>query len=515
MKVKLLPSVLIFLFFLFIFPFHAFGESALLFEGIEKYNQENYEEAVEALIKARMEDPKSSRAAFFLGLAYKQVMDYQKAAKNFRDAVTLTPRIKEALVELVEVLYRLPEKENLEEAKKWIEVGEKEDILPAKIAFLKGMVLQREDKNLEAVKSFEKAESLDPSYTQSAEFQIAQCYVKERDLNKAKKRFAAAVRYDPRTDLADFARRYEDLVAERMFLERPLRFTLGAFGQYDDNMVLMPSNSTLAAPGTNEQSAVLNTSLRADYVPMLKGPWLFNAQYAIQSSLHQKNVHTHDSLGNNISIYPGYDFGNFALNLAASYSYIWVRNPSYKKYANNLNIGPLFRTIIHKEHMLDIFAGWDWNGYLPPTLDRDDDRDSSGLDAYISWIWLFKKDALFNLRYEYRNVDTDGKWWDYDGHAFSANLTIPIPLIEKLKLQLSGEILLHNYKNDRPDLLSSGRVVFKKRDDNIYMGSIGITWEFFRNTTLIAQYSRTDADSNIGIYDYDRNLYTAGIEYRF
>jgi len=47
--------------------------------GINEYKEENYEEAVEALIKARNEDPKSSVAAFFLGLTYKQVMDYPKA----------------------------------------------------------------------------------------------------------------------------------------------------------------------------------------------------------------------------------------------------------------------------------------------------------------------------------------------------------------------------------------------------------------------------------------------------
>ena len=66
-------------------------------EGINQYNEENYEEAIEVLIKARSEDPKSTMAAFYLGLAYKQTMDYEKALVNFRDAVSMTPGLKTPL----------------------------------------------------------------------------------------------------------------------------------------------------------------------------------------------------------------------------------------------------------------------------------------------------------------------------------------------------------------------------------------------------------------------------------
>jgi len=162
---------LVMLFFLSYFlPYALCKESEYLKKGIEQYKEENYEEAVEILKKAREEDPASSTAAFFLGLAYKQVTDYPSAAVNLRDAVTLTPKIKEALVELIDVLLQLDE---LEEARQWIETAEKENIAPPKTAFLKGLLLKKEEKNLEAVKSFEKAKSLDKSLSQAAEFQIA------------------------------------------------------------------------------------------------------------------------------------------------------------------------------------------------------------------------------------------------------------------------------------------------------------------------------------------------------
>src|SRR3972149_2663064 len=50
-----------------------------LSRGIEEYKDENFEEALELLVKARKEDPASSLAAFYLGLTYKQLMNYKEA----------------------------------------------------------------------------------------------------------------------------------------------------------------------------------------------------------------------------------------------------------------------------------------------------------------------------------------------------------------------------------------------------------------------------------------------------
>ena len=104
-------------------------------KGIWHYKHENYEEAVKLLKGARSKDPDSSLAAYYLGITYKHLQDYKKARPNLEAAVKLKPPIKGALIELIDLLYKLGE---TKEAKKWINVAEKEDIRPAQIAFLKG-----------------------------------------------------------------------------------------------------------------------------------------------------------------------------------------------------------------------------------------------------------------------------------------------------------------------------------------------------------------------------------------
>jgi tetratricopeptide (TPR) repeat protein len=481
-------------------------ESPLLLKGIELYKQEKYGEASKILEEARKEDPKSSSAAFFLGLTYKQLLDYERALPHLRDAVTLTPRIKEALVELIEVLYQLYEGGRVEEAKKWIEVAEREDIFPAKVAFLKGLILAKEGKNQDAVMAFEKAKTLDSTLAQAADVQIALCHLNQKEFKKARDRLQAAVQQDPTTDLAGFARQYQDLVEKRLEAERPVRITLSAFGQYDTNVVLKPTEGALAPDITNQDSRVLNSVLRLDYVPTFEGPFLFNAQYALGSSLHQRYSTTHDSLSNGIYLAPGYNFGNSALNLAFRYNHALVRNPSYKKYVQILSAGPLYRMLAGENQIVEFYAGYSGSKYYTPPLVPEEDRDSDKFNTYVNWVWLLQNGAFFNLRYEYSNEDTEGANWANSGHDLAFAATIPVA--EKLSVQLSGELFMQDYRNTHS-------FFGVKRKDRVLTGTAGLIYNVVKNLNMILQYTHTEAGSNIPIYDYTRSIYSLGLEWRY
>jgi hypothetical protein len=271
-------------------------------------------------------------------------------------------------------------------------------------------------------------------------------------------------------------------------------------------MILKPDDQSLATGITNEGSRVFNSSFRVNYAPVLKSRWLFNAQYAVSSSLHDKNVHTHDSLSNSLSITPGYNFGSYALNLSISYNHSLVRRPSYKKYSGSLRAGPLVRVALKGNQLLEVFTGITDNQIFQTALAPEEDRDSHGYGTYVSWIWLFKESSFLNLRYQSFYQDTQGQNWDNIMNGISANFAVP--LHEKVKFQLSGQY-------NKQDFLHYHTAFGVVREDEVFNFSAGLTWDCMKNTTLIAQYSRIEADSNIGIYDYTRNLYTLGLEYRF
>jgi len=505
-------------------------------EGINQYNEGNYEEAIEVLQKVRAQEPASSLAAFFLGLAYKQTQDYENALPHLRDAVTLTPKIKEALVELIDTLYQVG---RTEEAKQWIKVAEEEGIFPARVSFLKGLILARENKNQEAIEAFEKAKKLDPGVTQAADFQVAMLYLKERKLDKAKERLKVVITRDPLSDLSSYARQYHDLVEQRMYLERPLRLTLGVFAGYDTNIVTKPTNDIVAGDITDEGGAVLQSYARVDFVPTFDGPWLFNASYSAASTVNQKHTHSHDFFAQTFTASPGLNLGRVALIFDISYTNALLRtdpdlfpppesNPGYKRYLDDVTYGPRVRFLLNQNHILDFFAGYEKKDFYnqKKTTTRTDsffenNRDAVGPRIYVSWIWLFAENAFFNLRYDYTRDHADGMYWDNEGNRLSANFSIPL-FSEKtakrfgpLSLQLSGSYFHQWFTYEQPYQENDGSTSSGNRKDESFNWSAGLTWEFYRNMNFIVQYMGTNCNSKIPAYDYHRNVYSTGFEFRF
>lgn len=496
--------------------------AAPLSEGIRQYQEENYEEAIEILKKARQEDPSSSTAAFFLGMSYKQTGDLLNAAPAFQDASTLKPAVKEAVVELIDALVQL---ERFDEALVWIDTAERNGIYPAKVSFLKGMTLMRQRRFDQAVTAFEKAKELDKGYTQAVDVQIGVAYLADRKYGKAKERLQAAVTQDPLSDLGTFARRYQDIVEDMSFIQRPLRVTLGVLGQYDTNMLQEPflyhpantpqvQSSNAYVNVSDQKTFALTTTARLDYVPILPGNWLFNASYMALSNLHEKNATTYDVFANSFSVAPGYNFGRFAVNLMGTYTHVMKRGDyennggGYRRYAENAVVGPLVRFLVNNDHILELSTGYaKKNNFKTVANPELNDMSVSGLDSYISWMWLYAQGGILNIKYGYTQDHASGVFYDNQGHRATVNMIVP--LVKNLKLQLSGDIQWVDYRYE------NGNFDNIKRRDQIYAGTAGLTWDVNKNLSLLVQYTGTRAFSNIYAYDYDRSLYSVGCELKF
>ena len=520
-----------------IFSFSAFSQSSnpLLDEGIKQYQAEDLEEAIETLKKARAADPTSSMAAFVLGMAYKRTNDLPDAEKTLRDAVSLTPKIKEAYVELIDVLYQ---QNKLDEAKQYLLTAESEKILPAKIAFLKGLILLKENQTVDAVTSFERSKHLDKSFAQAADFQIGMAYMKEGKLSKARESLNLSITQNPVSDLAGYARQYQDVVDSAIKTHRPLHVTLSAFGGYDTNIISKPKDDAYGAGLDNEKGLTLNSSARLDFTPRIEGPWLFNGSYTAASFVNSTHTHSHDSLANSISLAPGYNFGRVAVNLNLGYTNFLLRtdealfvpddsNAGYKKYLDFYSVGPSVRFLVNESNIIELYAGYDKKDYdHQKEIGKDylNKRDTEGPRAYLSWIWLFTPNGFFNLRAELNEDNADGIYWSNRGTKFTGNLSIPIlpqAISEKvglLSLQLTGGIYIQDYLYDQLYQEFNGTAwsnQTNKRRDVTYSGSVGLNWAFWKYGSFICQASFTGVDSNIPFNAYQREIYMAGFEFRY
>ena len=528
MKKEILTFIVSLLVFVLVSPVLCEAGHSLLDEGIKQYQNENYEEAIEILEKVRYREPESSLAAFFLGMAYKQTINYDKAAANLEDALKLKPAVKEALAEYINILFHL---DKLEEAKKWIKVAREQNVSPANISFLEGMILAREGQYAAAVESFEKAKSLDGKLAQMADYQIGLCYLKEQNFKNARERFKATASYDPQSDLAVYARHYFEAVENSIFYTRPIRVTLGIYGGYDSNVVSKPRQESMAGGVGSPGSGVLSPSVRIEYVPLLNRSWLFNAMYSSSANLHDRFVHSRDLIANTVSFLPGYNFGRFSISMLGSYTNYLLRtdsdivpdgNAGYKHYEDYFTGGPIVKILLTENQIFELFTGYDKKNYYNQVNPSGNSRrDAEGFRGYLNWVWFFWRNGFVNLRYDICKEAADGSYWDNLSNRLSAGLVLPIlpenlaRKIGPLYLQLAGGFTFQDYSHPQPYSDAAGYAHTGRRKDEIYNGAAGLNWDITKNWSCVLQYSHIKSDSNIPVYEYTRNLYTMGLEFKF
>ena len=502
MKIK---KIVIFLFLLsFVFsycPDMLRASEDLLEEGIQQYKSEDYEEALDTLIKARKQQPDSSVAAFYIGMTYKQLKDYRLAEKNLREAIQLKPPVKDAYLELADVLYT---QDQLNEAEGWALKSEQEGVKPANSVFLRGLILMKRGHTNEAIENFKKAEELDSSLAQPATLQIALAQVEKQDYDEAQQSLRTIEKIDPTSEFSAFAREYDKSLTRTLETYRPWHLSVGVAYQYDDNVVLKPIADIPGVDITGERDSSILATLGVLYSPRLKAPFFINCQYNLYTDTYF-HTNSHNLFIQTLSVNPGVNFSNGFVSVPLSYSYVLVHE---RGYMGVFDVKPAVQIALQPSHILRFSVGYEKRDLFEAALDKDEDRDGNVFSASAGYIHPFAKGrGIFNLIYEFTDDNTDGRNWDNRGNRISLGLLLPA-IVKKTNFILSGDAFLQDYKNTHT-------VFDKKRRDKTYTISANLEREILSGLYLNLQYSYVRADSNIGIYDYDRNIYTAGFEYRF
>lgn len=474
--------------------------SPTLEKGIGQYKHENYDEALVTLKKAREENPKSTLAAFYLGLTYKQLQDYKESVPHLRDAVTFPPKIKGALIELVDCLYQLGE---LDEAKRWIEEAEREGIRPAQTAFLKGLVLLKAEDAEGAISAFENAKALDKAMTQASNYQIGIAYLKSKKYVDAKRAFEDVVLIDPSSNVANFANQYVDAIARREEALKPLRFTFGAAWQYDDNVVLKPSDTSLAENVADKADSREVYTGSAEYNHRFNDTLGVRAQYLVYYA-KQNDLGFYDIVSNSLITQPTISFKSSMLAFPSGYTHTIVND---KNYLSSPSTNAIYNFMVGNSNMGQAFIKYQYKDYLWTPSTPDEDRTGNELGGGLGWYLFYAKNKGFvNVRYTINKDWTEGNNWEYVGNR--ATVAWLVPVLESLNLTLSGDIFIQGFTN-------SHTIYNVHRNDKLYTISSFLAYKFYKDSSIQLQYTFVKDDSNVTIYDYNRNIFSAGVEFKF
>ncbi len=459
--------------------------------GMKDLDEENYEEAIMSFRKAREADPRSSLAAYLLGITYKLIQDYRSALPHLEDAVNLSPAVREAFFELAEVYYYL---ERFEDSIKMIDSAEAANGVTHKTAFLRGLALMRLGRYTEAVESFTKAKELNPKLTQSADFHIAMALMKEGRTEEAEKALNEVVLADPNTDLAAVASRHIEVLKSGTKAQKALRLNAGLSFQYDDNVILKPSDQTAAAGITGEHDTKYVATFSAEYRTVPQKHLRIRARYSFYMSDHT-NLGSHDVMSHTVMLAPSYLMERGLLSLIAADNYTLVDDV---EYLDTFTLSPNYTFVLKRNQTVRASLAFQKKEFLRAPLHADEDRDSMNYSLGIAYTRFFAgRKGLLGAVYRFNEEDTDGVNWDNRSNSLQINTVIPI--IENFSASASAEILHQHYKNVNTNFL-------KRRRDITYTFSVVLGYTLNDRLKLELRYSHIRDDSNIAVYDYRRNI---------
>ena len=469
-------------------------------KGIGQYKHENYDEAIVTLKKAVAEEPASTLASYYLGLTYKQMQDYRNAGVYLRNAVTYSPKIKGALIELIDCLYQL---DDLEEAKRWVAEGEREGVRPAQIAFFKGLISLKEGDGKSAVDSFNKAKELDTSMTQTCNYQIGLAHLKSSKFDEARKAFREVVLVDPSSNMANYANEYVDALARKEEAAKPLRLEFGFAWQYDDNVVLQPDNATLATGVTDKADSREVYTAQAEYNKQFNNYLALKGQYFFYYA-KQNDLGFYDTLSNTFAIQPSLYYKQSMLTFPLGWS---LTNVNDKFYLSTPSASAVYNYMVNDTNMAQAVVRYQNYNYIwAPNL-ADENRDGNELGGSIGWYLFFAKNKGFiNVKYGANRDWTEGNNWNYAGNR--ATVTALVPVLEKLNCTVSGDFFLQNFTR-------TNSIFGVYRKDQVYTLSTLIAYKFYKDSELRVQYTFVKDNSNVELYTYSRNITSLGVNLKF
>jgi tetratricopeptide (TPR) repeat protein len=477
----------------------SFAESDTLQKGILQYQRESYDEAMETLRQARGEDPASTRASYYLGLTHKRLQDYKGARTYLTEAVEGSPKIIEALPELIEVCYQI---DDIPCAKRWIAVAEEQGLRPGQTSFIKGLVLAKAGETKDAVTAFQSARELEPALKQSADYQIGLAYLKDESWEEAAKNFQEVVLLDPNTEIGRFADEYKKALDRRRDADRPVRLNAGLFTEYDDNVVLRPSDD-LTAAGVQERKdwrevLTMNVESGKKINPHFGLAAQYNLYHTIQNELHAFDISSH-TLGVVPSVYVGDD----VVSAPVQYNYTWVDTNSF---LSTVSVNPVYNKKLAENLLGQVGIKHERKAMLAPTT-PDEDRDAKHWVATVGGFYFFDQGRSFlNLRAEADTENTVGPNWDYDGYRLSASVLRP--LNERWKMSMAVDGYWQKYTQTHTVYL------LQREDRNITLSAM-LSYAIAPSWDWQIRYTYTDHPSNITVYDYERNVISTGVTARF
>lgn len=436
-----------------------------------------FQQAIAALEKVRQLDPSKQYVYYHLGLAYVQAAQYATALTHLERAVTFDPQKAAAYFYLGYCHYQLQQYES-------------------------------------ALVAFDSALKLEPDLALSVHYYRGRAlYALEQD-RQARTAFQATIDTDAQSTLGQNAQRYLEAIDRRARDHQLLQVQATIGFQYDDN-VTIADDDIISRESDGRTTIAFGGRLYFVRTPQ----WRLGVAYDLFQSLHfnldEFNVQQHTG-----GLVARFKRDRVTLYTTANYTYTTLDNDHF---SNAFAIQPsatiratntLF-TVLSVRYQNDDYV----NQFIPPGQEDVRDRDGWRVQPSVAQYLRFNRQRSYlRLRYQFEASRNDGSDWEYDSHQ--VGLALHSPLLWGITMDIEGTyrrrdyLHINSFDAGLPATLEPG-VDRRKRDDDRFTASLLLTREFGRYVQVAVGYFHTSNLSNIGFFEYDRNIWTVSLSGRY
>lgn len=204
----------------------------------------------------------------------------------------------------------------------------------------------------------------------------------------------------------------------------------------------------------------------------------------------------------------------FQLGLDYTYDYVFLDlNGFLSRHSPTLSatlvepstIVPVLGTVGHMTTALGRYQKKNFFGEFDPRFPSEQ-RDGFNQMVGLFHSFRFANDrTVLRLGYEYDVERTEGTSFSYNGHRFEVGLQVRLPW--ELQAGYTFSTHFRDYQNPQTLFLDKDGAL-SRRNDTQYDHLIQLTKTLGEHWLVTAQFSHTNAVSNVAIYDYTKNVAT-------
>ncbi len=507
---------------------HPADTDVLVARAVLAYEEKQYEKAHKLLTQALKFDPQDVRGLYYMGVTQLALKQPDQAIAPLRSADLLKPGDVDIRYQLGVAYFTVGK---FDEAAPIFEELYKTDPERENLGYYVGFNRYREKKYTEAAETLDKANVKDPNLVQLSHFYrgLALGVLGMSEEASAEIRTAQQSQMvSPITGTGLL--RLGDVIArgQSATSQKQLKAQISLGGYYDDNVAINPNPSrdpfaeAIRTRKTTSGGGIANAFF--DYSFLQKGSFEatgtygFLQTYNFNDNLDQFNFQNHQ-VGMN-GFYRGTLFEMpFQWGLHYTYDYLFLNMKGFLSRhspSSTLSIAePTIRLpLIGKMANLTTFIGrYQIKSFFGEFGDFDPRFTSQFRDGYnamggLLHVFRFVDDrVLIRAGYQHDNESTSGTDFSYAGNRLQVGGQVGLGW--GVTVRYDFDIHWRDYKNGQSIFVDDNMNNGTKRRDIEQTHFVQISKQLSDHFSMSAQFQRIREDSNIPVYDYTKNVYTA------